>query len=119
MTPGSVNKTVCNSNKWATGNIIIVGDSKLVPGNIKNGVNIFGKVGTFTGWADNPVVIWNNGSVNGGQIWTWSDTGTSSYMHYTGRYRTARYVVWTNQKIPGCNKVEVRATVNPTGGWGG
>lgn len=38
-------------------------------------------------------------------------------MHYTGRYRTARYVVWTNQKIPGCNKVEVRATVNPTGRW--
>lgn len=41
VTPGSVNKTVCNSNKWTTGNIIIVGDSKLAPGNIKNGVNIF------------------------------------------------------------------------------
>lgn len=118
VTPSTANKTVCSSDRWTTGNITIIGDSKLVSTNIKNGVNIFGVVGSFSGWSDNPVIIWNNGSVNGGQIWSFTDTGTGGYRHYTGRYRIARYVVWSNKKIPGCNKVEVRATVNPTGTWG-
>lgn len=118
VTPGSANKTVCDSNKWTTGNITIVGDSKFVPGNIRNGVNIFGKVGTFIGWADNPVVIWNDGSVNGGTLWTYFDSGNDGYWSLNGSYKIARYVVWCKNKIPGCNKVVIRATVNPTGTWG-
>ena len=47
VTPGTANKTVCAASKW------VVGNSTLVAGNIRKEVNIFGKVGTFTGWVDN------------------------------------------------------------------
>lgn len=67
VTPGTSNKTVCAASKWTTGDLWIVGDSKLVSGNIKNGVNIFGKIGTWTGYVDNPLrAVTNNKSVLSG-----------------------------------------------------
>ena len=40
-TPGTSNQTI-SSGRYLTGNQTIQGDSELVPGNIRSGVNIFG-----------------------------------------------------------------------------
>ena len=53
ITAKSSNQTVCVANKWTTGDLWVWGNSNLVKTNIKNGVNIFGVVGNFTGWVDN------------------------------------------------------------------
>lgn len=53
ITAKSSNQTVCAANKWTTGDLWVWGNSNLVKANIKNGVNIFGVVGNFTGWVDN------------------------------------------------------------------
>ena len=47
-TPGTSNQTI-SSGRYLTGNQTIQGDSDLVPGNIRSGVNIFGVNGTYSG----------------------------------------------------------------------
>ena len=49
-TPGTTNQTI-NSGYYLTGTQTILGDADLVAGNIKNGVQIFGVTGTYTGEA--------------------------------------------------------------------
>lgn len=49
ITPGTANKTAVGKNVYTTGVITVAGDADLVAGNIKNGVNIFGVAGTYTG----------------------------------------------------------------------
>ena len=68
-TPTTVNKLLCGSNKWTTGDIWIKGDSNLVAGNIKNGVNLFGVTGTYSG------CVTSDGNVGAAQILT----GYSAY----------------------------------------
>ena len=42
---------------------VIVGASTLTAGNIKKGVKIFNVTGTFTGWVDNSIVMFQNGTL--------------------------------------------------------
>lgn len=50
ITPSTAQQVVSSSGKYMTGNITVVGDGDLVPGNIKKGVNIFGINGTWEGY---------------------------------------------------------------------
>ena len=52
ITAGTGNQTVCSAGRWTTGDLWVWGNSNLVPWNIKNGVNIFGVWGNYTGWVD-------------------------------------------------------------------
>ena len=53
ITAGTGNQTVCDAGRWTTGDLWVWGNGNLVPWNIKNGVEIFGVWGNFTGWVDN------------------------------------------------------------------
>lgn len=46
ITPGTSKITAVTTGKYTTGPVYVAGDSDLVPGNIKSGVNIFGVSGT-------------------------------------------------------------------------
>lgn len=48
ITPTTTNQTIA-SQRYLTGTQTILGDANLVSGNIKDGVSIFGVVGTYTG----------------------------------------------------------------------
>lgn len=50
-TPGTSNQTI-ESGRYITGTQTILGDTNLVPGNIKDGVSIFGVLGSFVGSGD-------------------------------------------------------------------
>ena len=52
ITAGTGNQTVCDAGRWTTGEQWVWGNGNLVPWNIKNGVEIFGVWGNFTGWVD-------------------------------------------------------------------
>lgn len=52
ITPASWNQTVCDAARWTTGDQWIWGNGNLIAGNIRNGVEIFGVWGNFTGWVD-------------------------------------------------------------------
>ena len=65
---------------------VIVCASTLTAGNIKKGVKIFNVTGTFTGWVDNSIVMFQNGTLVqnsnlGGTVTynagTWWDNGSS------------------------------------------
>lgn len=47
ITPGTSQKTACQSGRYTTGNIYVAGDSDLKASNIKDGVTIFGVTGTL------------------------------------------------------------------------
>jgi hypothetical protein len=49
ITPGTSAKTAVSSGVYTTGDIVVKGDSDLVASNIKNGIEIFGVIGTYTG----------------------------------------------------------------------
>ena len=59
ITASTGNQTVCDAGRWTTGEQWVWGDGNLVPWNIKNGVEIFGVWGNFTGWVDG-----NSGNYN-------------------------------------------------------
>lgn len=65
ITPGTTNQTIA-ANRWLTGAQTIKGDANLVSGNIKSGVTIFGKAGTYSGGTPNlqskSVTYTSNGS---------------------------------------------------------
>lgn len=61
ITPGTANQTAISAGYYASGNVIVAGSANLVPGNIRKGVNIFGKVGTFEGSAVNPFYLIKDG----------------------------------------------------------
>ena len=50
--PSTSNTTIYNANTYITSDVILTGDSALVPSNIKNGVTIFGVNGTYGGDGD-------------------------------------------------------------------
>ena len=60
-TPGTAAKTIVTPNKIVTGNIVVAGDSRLVAGNIKKGVSIFGVTGTWEGYVANPTDLYRRG----------------------------------------------------------
>ena len=49
ITPVTVNQTAVSSGCYTGGAVTVKGDSNLVAGNIKSGVNIFGVTGTYAG----------------------------------------------------------------------
>ena len=49
ITPRTSSQTAVASGRYTTGAITVAGDSDLVAGNIRNGVNIFGVTGTYKG----------------------------------------------------------------------
>lgn len=49
ITPTTSNQTAVASGRYTTGTVTVKGDANLVAGNIKNGVSIFGVVGTYGG----------------------------------------------------------------------
>lgn len=49
ITPSKSNQSLATRNKYVDNDITILGDAKLLPENIKNGVSIFGVNGTYTG----------------------------------------------------------------------
>lgn len=75
--PGTANKTIVAANRYVNGNIIVAGDPNLQAGNIKKGVSIFGKTGTFEGYTTSPLYLFNNG--NWGGLQTTRATKISSY----------------------------------------
>lgn len=88
--------TLNTQNKYVGANISIRGDANLIPGNIKNGVSIFGVNGTYTG-SQNPIpyVI--------GSIKSLSPAGIIYYNttdNYNVFYNIMQYAEGTNEKVP-------------------
>lgn len=52
ITPTSWNQTVCDTGRWTTGDQWVWGNGNLVAWDIRNGVEIFGVCGNYTGWVD-------------------------------------------------------------------
>lgn len=48
-TPKKASQTIPLTGQYCTGDVIIKGDNNLVPANIKNGISIFGVLGSYTG----------------------------------------------------------------------
>lgn len=62
ITPSTANQTAVSSGVYTTGNVTVKGDANLLPENIKRGVTIFGKTGTYAGQiGDTTVTAWNAG----------------------------------------------------------
>ena len=49
ITPGTSSQTAVAAGKYTTGAVTVAGDANLIPGNIKDGVSIFGVTGTHQG----------------------------------------------------------------------
>lgn len=96
ITPNVNLITLNTQNKYVGANISIRGDANLIPGNIKNGVSIFGVNGTYTG-SQNPIpyVI--------GSIKSLSPAGIIYYNttdNYNVFYNIMQYAEGTNEKVP-------------------
>ena len=108
-TPNTGNQVMCWAGWYTGGNIVVLGSSALVSGNIKNGVWIFGVLGNFTGWVDNPLWLWNGSTlIMGGAseinkdigdvvntLWVYSEDkdGTAYYRQIfdtAGQYNTLK-----------------------------
>ena len=77
-TPTKESKTVSLNEKYCTGDVVIKGDNNLIPGNIKNGISIFGVAGSYTGDGANVISITTNRS--------WNNTVDSSYGYHRIAY---------------------------------
>lgn len=54
ITPSTASQTIGGANYMMEGPVTVAGDSDLVAGNIKSGVNIFGVTGTYSGSSSSP-----------------------------------------------------------------
>lgn len=99
ITASTGNQTVCDAGRWTTGEQWVWGDGNLVPWNIKNGVNIFGVWGNFTGWVDNEL---NLGGITA-TAWEYKDPGSSdsdpSYWNHLYKAATFTSRGWSYLKI--------------------
>ena len=86
ITAGTGNQTVCDAGRWTTGEQWVWGDGNLVPWNIKNGVNIFGVWGNFTGWVD---PTWQAINFQSGNIYINNTIQTMLDVIYNGVSLTA------------------------------
>lgn len=50
---------MCDVGRWTTGDLWVAGDTNLISSNIKNGVELFGLTGIFTGWVDASISLTN------------------------------------------------------------
>ena len=97
-TPNTANQVICWANWYAAGNIVVLGSSALTAGNIKNGVWIFGVLGTFYGWADDTVILYNHGSSFNSVYWLcyyggmdWDGAGEYNSSGYYPCFTTANW----------------------------
>ena len=81
ITPSVNNIVACWAGHYTTGDIWCAGDANLVPWNIRNGFNIFGVTGTFSGWVDG-WVSWDAPGI-GGIRDKW-DIGIEYTQHWHG-----------------------------------
>ena len=95
-TPNTANQVICWANWYAAGNIVVLGSSALTAGNIKNGVWIFGVLGTFYGWADDTVILYNHGSSFNSVYWLCYYGGMEWFGG--GSYDSSAYYPWFNTK---------------------
>lgn len=51
ITPGTANKTAVAANRYVNGDIVVAGDSRLIPANIKAGTSIFGVAGSMVDYS--------------------------------------------------------------------
>lgn len=72
ITPIDIDQTICDTGKWTAGDLIVVGDTNLIDSNIKNGVELFGLTGTYTGWVDATAPISAAASVSGGTAYQYA-----------------------------------------------
>ena len=77
-TPTKASKTVSLTKKYCTGDVVIKGDDNLIPGNIKNGISIFGVAGSYTGDGANVFSITSDR--------TWNSTLDSSFDYHRIAY---------------------------------
>ena len=77
-TPTKESKTVSLTEKYCTGDVVIKGDNNLIPGNIKNGISIFGVAGSYTGDGANVISITSDR--------TWNSTLDSSFDYHRIAY---------------------------------
>ena len=77
-TPTKESKTVSLNEKYCTGDVVIKGDNNLIPGNIKNGISIFGVAGSYTGDGANVISITSDR--------TWNSTLDSSFDYHRIAY---------------------------------
>lgn len=71
VTPGAASQTAVAAGRFTTGAVVVEGDANLDTANIKAGVSIFGKTGTFTDDADagaGSIAIGKTAYVNGQKI---------------------------------------------------
>lgn len=63
ITPGISNQTI-SPWKYLTGTQTILGDARLTPSNIKEGISIFGVIGTYSGSGGGSIVFVPNASIS-------------------------------------------------------
>lgn len=68
VTPSTTDQTAVSSGVYTTGNVIVKGDANLLPENIKDGVTIFGKTGTYAGQTGDTTVAANSVDMDGDYI---------------------------------------------------
>ena len=100
---------------FVSGNIVVLGSSNLIASNIRNGVNIFGVTGNFSGWVDNRSswVIWPTASMH------YPNVLSPTYYTYTEQSQpgiVSNANIWNVQPyISGWNTFWVRFTAD----WAG
>ena len=96
VTPSKSNQGLATRSKYVGSDITILGDAKLVPENIKNGVSIFGVNGTYTGTQNPmPYVRGSIKSLSPASIIYYNTTDD-----YNVFYSIMQYAEGTNEKVP-------------------
>lgn len=109
ITPSKSNQALATRSKYVGNDITILGDAKLLPENIKNGVSIFGVNGTYT-CTQNPIpyVRGSIKSLTPNSIIYYNTT--DNYYIY---YNIMQYAENTNEKVP-LHSLLVYASINST-----
>ena len=114
-TPNTGNQVMCWAGWYTGGNIVVLGSSNLIASNIRNGVNIFGVTGNFSGWADDRSswVIWPTAPMH------YPNVLSPTYYTYTEQSQSgivSNANIWNVQPyISGWNTFWVRFTADLAG----
>ena len=105
-TPNTANQVICWANWYAAGNIVVAGNGNLVAGNIRNGITIFGILGTYVGWVDSTMdyftwhnyLTWTTNRI-GEQIWF--NSAEDSFVVFEARIPASTYDwYWERSNAP-------------------
>ena len=112
ITPGTAQKTAVSANRYVTGNIIVKGDANLVAANIKQGVNIFGVVGTCK-----ELTLYNRGRNPAGFEWTGYDSPEDTALEPDGiklKGTPSTYESTTSYNLSGYSKLNIEVYTTTT-----